>query len=51
MELSAEGSRWNDGPCTKLEPIALTATLMPGSLRKEKDRTEGDPGHPWAVSL
>lgn len=39
------------GPWTKLEPISLTATLMSGSLRKEKDRAGGDTGHLWAAYL
>lgn len=39
------------GPWTKLEPISLTATLLSGSLRKEKDRAGGDTGHLWAAYL
>lgn len=54
---SLQRSRWNAGSWTKVEPISLTATLMPESLRKKKGRMgaiwcpEGDTGILWAAHL
>lgn len=45
---------WCSELWTRLEPISLTATLMPGNLRKDRGRMgahwclEGDP---WAAYL
>lgn len=55
LRTQCRGIRCCSDRWTRLEPISLTTTLMPGNLRKDRGRVraswclEGDPGHLWAA--